>query len=1852
MPTLQLLNQRVYFKRNLALEVLESRLTLDRSWFEASQLPLAINGANQTAADINVNADIAVADIDLRVNLDHAQPNELNLTLISPAGTEIRMVTSRGREGTGFHDIIIDDQAQRAFGDSEPIAGERYRPEQPLNSFQNEQAKGTWHLRVEDNNPSDNNGALHSFWIGITSPPDDHGDKRETASPLLKSTSALFSESGAIETDGDIDYFSWTAAESGLASFTLKNSGLNSIAVINLLDKYGSELDISDGKSISEGPSLIFPAQENETYYFSVRTKAGESNSTGSYTAQLRYLPTTGALSSPDDIFLLKSPGDVVQHTLKIEKDDRDNPEKTGNWLIYVQPLAGKASADQLAEFRLQLDIHDITTTSPFVSNSSKLDNQADTNSNITLGQFERTLEFKPERSGTAQLFISDSGLWSGYYTIKSTREDSDEYEININQSSESRQSKLGKIDLPGDRDSITIRNETTLHKTVRVSMRPADQSAILPKIIHKGQSDRTHEENSDSFIVTLEPDKNKPYKFYATGMDGNGYGSTGDYIINVEEISDDVFFNQTKVLNWTGDEATGSGRFDYETDTDTFEFDIMETGNYTFSVTFPSGPPARFETQLQYENENKEKTDLARVVNPQLTTSLFLDDSKKLVIQMISHESVGDYNVTLHKSNETGDIADFIPDNISTDYALNIGDSSGAFFGNIEVARDSDWIKINVEKPGRYIISLSSEGVSGLTDPNLSIRNEDGTLIARNDDSAPGDKNSTIMTMLAPGQDYYAVVEGFNRSVGRYVLEGVLAAHAPAVSNDIGDIDSTSFKQLGNSTSGFEQSTIDISFDRDAFLFIVPQSGQLTVSLDSTGGLDPVLELVRPNNSITIARNDDHGLSSNSEITLDVLSGQELFFLASGFESSIGSYFINWHLGESLTTNDNDAPATFNDFIETGDSPFDVKELLPISRISASISTTADIDVYRWKPSTEGNFSIAMDSAIGPQFDTFLRILNSMGNLVEKDDDNGNGLDSLIKGFNVKADETYYIECSSSSGLSKGAYILSMTKIDAPDNADFNVFADEAPATVDFSTPIIQFDGAVGGVAGNIYNYFTGPYLPADLGNDTDTYAVNMPGNGGAIEIQVTPATLPGMRPGNLQPSIIILDSSMRIIHRFSYTDRFGLLNNPIIAVPAKSTFYIQISGANHSSGGYLISLNRKPDDVVDGFAPLLEYDVPYIHAIQFAGDTDTFEVQSTDSERLRVTVDPKRETNSVIIVLKDETGIEIARSGLSAQGSTRTIEVDVIPGRPVYATVSGLGTDMPDYLIQVSNIPAISGDEAGDSALTARQMTLLPGKPTETYIATSTENVNSRPSIQSPSDVDTWSFIAQSSGVYDVSVEPRSTISSASILRTYRNLSPISAGTFYPDSQGNLIFSFSARAGEEILITIDGGKSESNTRSSQPRVFHYSLSVSFSNRGIQSVATTDLMRQVGAILDDSFSEFFRELLRTSNPNNGNDDEIIAIDSVSHDLVSVLQNLSTRFNIPFVCIWLDPVDFTLTDGKGAVISSREQTGNVSQIAAAGISNRANLDLVIIPNPSSNSFKIDLYGIGGGRILGGALIVDPRGATPSFSSIIVKNIPNGDFESLQLDLVFDGVNLGINTPPGVPTSPSENNNASTVAQLDPTLVTTFFITTFDSVISALPFAGDSPAELKTENDLLDSKQSAFHLSGVRSHTPNVLSLWLNRVNHFIVSPVAGTIYNITRSLQAMPGGSAISQMAGDIARPAANAISATARSVNAVIVESKIVQDWGYWNGLLAHPALSHTMKTIIEKPTLVPPVNATTTGIAGPAEIAPAQTVLPNDKVIDPEIMIVLAGWGIITRKDRKNNHRGPHSKWIDIPF
>ncbi|KAA0251957.1 MAG: hypothetical protein EDX89_20710, partial [Acidobacteria bacterium] len=100
-----------------------------------------------------------VADVKVKVRIDHSWDGDVQLSLVSPAGTVIPLVTSRGSSGdnfgTGANDCsgtptVFDDAAATAISAGTPPFAGSYRPESPLSGFDGQTVTGTWYLRATD----------------------------------------------------------------------------------------------------------------------------------------------------------------------------------------------------------------------------------------------------------------------------------------------------------------------------------------------------------------------------------------------------------------------------------------------------------------------------------------------------------------------------------------------------------------------------------------------------------------------------------------------------------------------------------------------------------------------------------------------------------------------------------------------------------------------------------------------------------------------------------------------------------------------------------------------------------------------------------------------------------------------------------------------------------------------------------------------------------------------------------------------------------------------------------------------------------------------------------------------------------------------------------------------------------------------------------------------------------------------------------------------------------------------------------------------------------------------------------------------------------------------------------------------------------------------------------------------------------------------------------------------------------------------------------------------------------------------------------------------------------------------
>lgn len=99
---------------------------------------------------LTITKDIAIGDLNVKVNASHTYVGDVRMTLITPDGTRVVLVNRRGGSGNDFSNTVFDDEgAGSIYAGQAPFAGS-FKPEYQLKAFDGKSAKGTWQLVVED----------------------------------------------------------------------------------------------------------------------------------------------------------------------------------------------------------------------------------------------------------------------------------------------------------------------------------------------------------------------------------------------------------------------------------------------------------------------------------------------------------------------------------------------------------------------------------------------------------------------------------------------------------------------------------------------------------------------------------------------------------------------------------------------------------------------------------------------------------------------------------------------------------------------------------------------------------------------------------------------------------------------------------------------------------------------------------------------------------------------------------------------------------------------------------------------------------------------------------------------------------------------------------------------------------------------------------------------------------------------------------------------------------------------------------------------------------------------------------------------------------------------------------------------------------------------------------------------------------------------------------------------------------------------------------------------------------------------------------------------------------------------
>lgn len=113
--------------------------------------------------------DVTIADLNLTVNITHSWINDLTVTLISPAGTQVQMVSAPCASAP-INNIqaTFDDEGSAVVCANNPGIGGTVIPLQALSAFDGQNSAGTWTLRVSDAWNQDG-GSLVSWSLNICS---------------------------------------------------------------------------------------------------------------------------------------------------------------------------------------------------------------------------------------------------------------------------------------------------------------------------------------------------------------------------------------------------------------------------------------------------------------------------------------------------------------------------------------------------------------------------------------------------------------------------------------------------------------------------------------------------------------------------------------------------------------------------------------------------------------------------------------------------------------------------------------------------------------------------------------------------------------------------------------------------------------------------------------------------------------------------------------------------------------------------------------------------------------------------------------------------------------------------------------------------------------------------------------------------------------------------------------------------------------------------------------------------------------------------------------------------------------------------------------------------------------------------------------------------------------------------------------------------------------------------------------------------------------------------------------------------------------------------------------------------
>ncbi len=231
-----------------------------------SNTAVSIPDAGSTTSTITVPGSPRIADVDVSINLSHANMPDLDASLQAPGGNHVGLFSDIGGSSVTAMNMILDDEAGLPAGLFTVYNSVQVQPElnYRLSWFDGQAAGGDWTLTLYDDLAA-NTGALNSWSITICEPPPAPVCPNG-ATPTVLYSSDFEAGDGGFTHSGVAD--EWERGLPGFAPLTSCHSGSNcwKTDLDNTYDANSSQDLLSPVISLTDplltGPVLVSWAQQ------------------------------------------------------------------------------------------------------------------------------------------------------------------------------------------------------------------------------------------------------------------------------------------------------------------------------------------------------------------------------------------------------------------------------------------------------------------------------------------------------------------------------------------------------------------------------------------------------------------------------------------------------------------------------------------------------------------------------------------------------------------------------------------------------------------------------------------------------------------------------------------------------------------------------------------------------------------------------------------------------------------------------------------------------------------------------------------------------------------------------------------------------------------------------------------------------------------------------------------------------------------------------------------------------------------------------------------------------------------------------------------------------------------------------------------------------------------------------------------------------------------------------------------------------------------------------------------------------------------------------------------------------